>query len=661
MKEWRALAIIGVLLIITMITAPAYASPDTGTLSPSVTEYRILKGTDGNKLGSVTYTGSASTSVSWDYCNLTVTPAPPQSGLYVEVASKSCTRTGSGISVTIRLNIKGVYSGGNFNWNPLSTVKAALYKNGTVVDTIYFSVEPISIKEVTINKIDFDNPPIDTSTISYTVIPKTSVEAGTSIYIVTSADVNLVAELSDYLSVPTTVEVQYMLQSPSGGSSVWKTAYVTFGTDTLSASFTISDVPLTVPLPVQVSQNNVTIYSTSLDVPSKASEVNVGGAIISTAPPIQYWEREQSYKVVSQLYINQLQGGSVTISMTVNGKTVGPRTYTSTGSVDDLEVVFNDKQDTISGQYEIVYRGPYGSAPRVVVTFTSNYVGTTGGLLRDVFYILFMFIVTAGFTGVVMGLFLRRPDLQSSGMIMLSSGILIFLIPTLMGYAVALLSHTGIEDPVGVKNLNLWNLGDIVDNSIQYIQQKAYGYSQKLFGIAVFSVTILAVLAGIVTAGGIVGWLTAGALSEFLGQVLGALGSQILTLATLSFMASVFLKVLAIIFPITLNVIFTIILFTALLQALFAGFTGSHAQVYGTVISLSILILTVLLTPPILATLDKLISEQTIVIDLKVTQITIPDIFTALGLVVIQIVILTMILAVGFQRLMAVLSGSGAG
>ena len=648
-----------VILVTLTLSTIVHASSE---LTPSVAEFRMLRGTDASKLGTVTYTGAVSTSVAWDYCSVDVVTSPSRGGIYAEIVEKKCEKSGKDAIITIKIAVKGTYTGEDFDWYPFSSVKIDFYGNGTVVDTQYPSIVPIHIKEVKINRIDFDTPPIDTSKISYIINPGTDVNAPTTITIATSADVNLVAELTDYLSVPTTVEVRYIIVSQSPGStSTSKSAYITFSTDSLTTKFTLSGVPLTSPLPIQVVLNEITLYTTTLDVPSKASEINVGGASISAAPPIQFWEKQQNYKVISQLYINQLNGGSLTISMVINNTYVaGPQTYSSPGPV-NLEVSLPGRQDVISGYYEIVYNGPYGPAPRVVVRFSTSYAVTTGGILRSVFYNIFMFIVSAGFTGLVIGLFLRRPDLQSAGLIMLSSGVFIFLIPTLMGYVVTLATHVkvgnqaGIEDPIGASNLTITNLGEVVDRAIEYIQNKAMYYSSFLFNTALFVLGIVGVLAAVTIGGGILGWLTGGALSQFLGQVLGALGSQLISFATMSIMASIFLKVLAIVFPIFLNVIFAILLFVALIQALFAGFTGSYGQVYGTVISLSVLVLTVLLTPCILATLDKVIAEQKITI--PVVNIDIPDIFTQFGLVIVQIILLTMILAMAFQRLMATLSG----
>ena len=653
-------AVVAVFLFALFVPVASAASFDFTT---SKNSFNLIRGTSGEKLGTITYSGSFTPDVEWDDCRLIVDMRGyPVAGLRAENVSQYCRRSGGTIEVTVTIAVKGVYEGGNITWNPFSVVAVELYNNGSRVDVVYASVQTISINEVIITRLDFGSPAIDTGSVSYVVIPDTLVEAGTSIYIVTSADVNAVIELSNYVSVPTNLYAVYSISR--GGGSSYRTVPIYISTDTLSVSFKLRDIPLDRPLSLTIEQNNLTVYAGTLDVPSKAEEIDVGYVALSTFPPVQFWESRERYKVVSQVYITQITSGRVDVSMTVNGANTPTRSYTAPGPTDDLYVTFDERQDTISGEYRIVYHGRYGSSPTIVVKFSDQYTHTVGGLLKGVFEILFTFSIGAGFVAVVLGLFLRRPDLQSSGLIVLASSVMIFLIPTLMGYIIALVVHAGLEDPIGLSDLNLVNLGDKVDASISFIYHRAQSYSMWLMGASVAAITFAIALAGLTVVGGAIGIFTGGALSIFLGNVLGKLGSFLITFAVMSFIASVILRVIGVVFPVLLTVIFVIILFVALLNALFAGFTGSYAQIYTPVISLAILVMAVLLTPPVIATLDKIQMDYQISIHIPVIDEEIPiptDIFMFFGLVLMKIIILVSVLAMAFQRLLATLAGAGQG
>jgi len=646
--------IMAIIVLATSAHSVMLRAQGSYTLAPSKTEYRLFKNMEIRE--SVTYMGIGYPRISnWDYCELEIYLMSPISGISGTITSKSCEKNGIAVSVSISVSISGKYTGGGtVNWIPFSSVAAKIYANGTVADVVYFSVLPIIFKEVVIKGIDFDTPAVDKSSVSYETTAS-EVPVGTAVTIYPVAATNLVITLSDYLSFPATVNLRYQV-----GNKSWD-GYITFDTNSLAQKFKTAPIPFNMPLLVEVIYNNASLYSTALDLPSKASSENLGSAMISTAPPIVY-KKDNAFFVRSQLNILQLSGGHVEIIMNVvadGRRESASGTYSSPTYVNNLEIPLGDKRpSSISGEYIIKYVGSNNREVNVRATFTAiSYELPSSSLVRYVFYLIFMFVTSSSFGSIIAGLFLRRPELQSAGVLMLATGVLIFLIPIIMGNVVYLLVRTShAVDPIGIgTDIKFSDFGRLVESAIQKTCETAIARADEMSSYATGALGALVALAAAGAALGAVGIFTGGALSTIVGQIVGAIGSILVQLATVGYLSAIFLKALALIYPIFINVILTVLLFMALLQALFSMFTGMYGQVFHTVISISIVILSVLLTPIVLATIEQLKAEHTYVI--PYVNIPIPNIFVTLPLTLIEVMFLTSMMVLAFQRLLAVFSG----
>lgn len=658
-----SLLVISLVLVVLIPTSFTTVSADSGvSLSPSITNLNLLQGTPGSALGTIKWSGTFSTNRPWLSCKVSVPTTIFSSGLRPYVSSKSCSRTGANnVYIEIYFKFNGTYNGGTFNLVPTYTATLTLLgPNSTVVDRESISLEPVSIKQVSIQSIYLGNPAIDPNTVSYSVQPKPPVKVGQTLYIFTSADVNVVIQLSDTLSIPSTVQFQYYLASSNTGKQNYVSTDITIPAGKLTQQLIIPGMPLSQSIPFSVFYNNINIYSGTLDLASVAQQYSVGGATIVGNTPLLIWENEKVFTLNGSVFISDLQG---TIQMTLYADGLPSKTITTTQpGTYVLSIPLPKRPNQSRGYYSIEYIGPYGSVGPIEITYEANFNLKVGGVLTDVFYVLFMSIFSAGFLAVSLGLAFRRPDLQSAGMLTMVAGVLIFFIPTLMGYSILLVTHAGVQDPIGLGDLTVFNLGNKVDRSVEYVQNRANYYSGLLYNMAIDVAAFIGTLGGIVVIGGWAGLVTGGALSQFLGRVLGSLGSQLLSLVSFSIIAATFLQILAAIFPIIIDVILVIMLFIALAQALFAAFTGNIAPVFSTVIGMSTLILTILLTPPILATMDYIKPQQTIPITIPhIKTFHVKNIFAELAIVVMEILIIAMILGMAFQRLMATLSGMGGG
>jgi len=655
---WRYLPIVLLISAIVLVIATPVPVHAQAILSPSKVEYRLLRGMRIND--EITYSGVGFTNVEdWDSCVLEVQPAGTISGINVRIIDKSCKKEGYAVLANIKILLSVNYTGGSISLIPFTSVVAKIYKGGSVVGVVYFSVIPINFKEVTITGVDIDASSIDPSRISYST-PATEVPVGTTVVIYPVGPSKLSMSLSDYLSYPATVEVRYMV-----GNKTLSTM-VTLNTDSLVHQFETDSIPLGMQLPIEVVHNNITVYAGAVDV-SKAL-TNIGGAMVVTTTPTIYKDRDTFY-ASAPLNIAHLNGQlriqmviEVTTDSGTDTKTV-ERVYTEPGYTSDLKVMLGDKRPkSISGYYLITFNKD-GKEVNVRVNINNiSYVLGTGSVVRYIFYMVFTFILASSFGSIVAGLLLRRPDLQSGGVLMLTTGVLIFLVPQIIASTVYLLVRTThVVDPINVPGrVNINDLGALVDAAIEKTVQFAFDTANTLFSQANIALGLLALVAAAGTVGGaFLGWLTAGAASIIIGQIAGALGSFLIQMAFLGFIASAFLKALAILYPIFINVVLVVLLFAALLQALFSMFTGAHGQVFHTVMTISMIILTVVLTPIVIATFEQIKAEHTYHVEFGPIKLDIPNIFVTLPVTALEIVFLAGVMVLAFQRMMATLSGIG--
>ena len=663
MRSILSISIILVVLVIALVPVQAHAD-NTMTLSPNVKGIKILRGTPGSDIGTIRWSGTEDVGKQWVSCKLSIPTPSEYSGLKPYVYKKYCGHgSGNKVDVYIDFKFKGTYTGGSFDLTPVSGITLKLYDvNNTLVSEINVDLRPVPVKEVEIQDVHLGSPPIESSSISYVVFPKDTDKrvVGRTIYIYTSGQVNIEIQLSDTLTVPATIDFQYQVPSEEGSNNV-ETTRISFSTNELQHTFTIPDVPLISTLPYVIYYNKLNLYSGNLDLTEIVKEYNMGGAMFTAGMPYLVWANESDWMVFGDIYVNEIKGSlDVTLKLDQVNKSSEVVTITEPGTT-TIKIKVGKELDHISGQYNVKFTGGgYNSPPEFSIKFDTAFTSNVGNVLGTVFYILFLFMFVAGFFSVFIGVILRRPDLQTSGITAMLGSTLIFFIPTVMGYSILVLTHAGVVDPIGLSDLTITNIGEKVDKSIRYIQLTTHFYSTTIYNIVSYFVTLLAGLGGASVIGGLVGLITGGGLSQFIGKVLGEYGSVIIKYTTLAIITATFLQILGAIFPILIDLILVIMLFIAILQAIFASVTGNIAPVFSTVIGMSVIILSILVTPLVLATMNNIKWKQHIEIVIpKVKTFEVPNIFAWIGMAVIEMVFLTAILGLAFQKLMAVLSGMG--
>lgn len=633
---------------IILVLASTVATAEDYDLTTYKDTLRLVRGTAGEEIGPITYRGSVEGPSDWDYCKVTAS-ARGVNGLTAEVASARCDKYGRHASITITVNIGGAYGGGDASWTPLSAVRVAFYANGSVIDTVYPSVEPIEVREVSVS-LELADPPIDTSQVRYRMVPEKPA-LGSSIYIYPAGPLYTVLTLSDNVDVPTTLTIEYR---QSGGNTSRREVYVS--SFSRSYAVTLRDVDYRYTLTYSVKNEDVVVASGSFNVSTLAGEYSAGGAMFMISKPYLIWQKKQ-YRVVSHVYVTAISG-TLSVVMTVDGANDGPAhvTITAPGTYDLVVSIGADKTN-VSGSLSFTFSG---HADTVLYSTSFNLARETipsGATIQSIFTTLFIVMSGAGFASIVAGIVLRRPDLQTNGVITLASSVLIFIVPTIMGYIVVALVQGGLEDPVGLQDLTMMNLGDKIDRALSYTQELGVSYANRLIFTSLGIVGIIGLLGAATAGGGVLGIFTGGALSQFLGRVLGDLGGQLISMSVMGFIGGWILKALAIVYPILVKAVLLVLLAVAVYQALFGSMTGTSHVAFNTIINIALVVLLVLVVPVVLAAIDRTSYEQKITVKIKGFSIDIPNVFAQLPLTLLQVLMLATVLVISFHRLVTVLGG----
>lgn len=659
------LVIILALSLLPMVTE----SQITGVLGladPKQGTFNLFKWTDASLIGSITYRGTVPVyTPNFTNCVLEVYPAPVTAGLSVSVTSKSCTKTDSSIDVIITISVSGTYSGGSFNWAPISSAVARVYNGSELITTVYLSVQEIRINEVTIERIDVKS----IEGVKYESSPSTP-SIGTLIEIKPLGTPVFIASINLYPSFPTTLVFRWNVGDRQGSE------YIFFSTDKLTSEFRLStSVSLIENLRYVIYHRDLLLTSDTIDLASAARSKGLGMASFTLMnPQLSFYNPKRPEQrgtfIVGSISVGELSGGRITATMSVAGVGDDTRDIWSSTTEDLVVSVPDFKPDrefTAYVRYTVVFTSYDGTSTQPIsVSTTVTYKPvpirgeSLGKFLEGVFFILFVFILGAGVMSFLFGFFSRRQDLMSSGIIIISTGTLVFLIPTLMGYVIAALTIAGFEMPrediPELSRLNMANLGSAVAKSVEYIQRKALQFAGLLTITGTGLLAGMAALTATSFLGGFIGKiLTGGVLTAILTQIV----TLMLTMGIASFVTAAALTILGLIYPALIAVSVVILLFAAIAYCLYAGVTGNIGPAWQTIISLSITIFLLLLAPVIFASLDKIPEQYAPPIDIAGFKIPNPvAIVLKIGVGIAEIILLAAILAASLSRAISAVSGA---
>lgn len=650
-----ALTTLALTLIILNVSI---VSAQQANLSPSIRSFDLVRGTKAENLPEVLYSGTYSAGVSgWTHCTVSVTYAGPVGGIQaVQVGDPVCTKTGdTSFRVEVKLRFIGTYTGGTFSYTPITSARVVLYNGTDTMSTIVFSTESISVSEVVVTSVSTRSPPVSPGSITYKIIPNNP-SVGSLVYILPVGDINLAITLDRAPTVPPNFVFRAMVVSSTSSASVETT--VDFQQGATSMDFTIAGAPLDASIQYELYQNNIYVYGGQLQLPVNVEDY--GKAVFTAEPPTLVW-KSRTYYVYGSVNVLELQSASLDIQLQANSAS-DSKSIRSPGRVSFELPQGENRPSSVQGQYVVTFKPSSGASHTVTISFSTSYMYTSGKFLSYVFYAIFNVMLGASLFTFFFGFFMRRADILGQSMLMLIFTALIFGVPTIMTHIISAVKATGLEDPIGIGEITVMNIGEKLDAAIQYIQDKGYYFSTLMLAGATSLVFVLGVLIGLAIGGGIAGIFTGGALSIFLGNVLGAFGQHIVSIIMLLYLGSIALSALTAVFPIFMNVIIMLILFVAILQAFFASVTNNVAPVVNSIISLSVVVMLVIMTPLVLATLDKLYYQLGLVqtISFGPVKFEIPlNPFAALAIAIIQIIFLVTVLAMSFHRLMTSMQGFG--
>jgi len=644
---------VSALLLVLLAASLAQVAAAANTLEPNVDTLNLVVGTAGSSIR-IQYTGTLDPPPGTAYCRIEDVDLVADYGLRPTVEDKGCLVGRQ--SLWIRIGFEGAYNGEEGEYRPVSTVTVAFYDaNDNLIDTHYYSADPITVKPI---ELTVTVSSVNTNTLSYTVHPEEP-EIGAPVRIHTVGEVTLSIQLSSPPDVATTLILH--ISQPTGYTY---TSTVNIPEDEIAVQATfMADVSAgTATYTLKSADGGLIIAQGEVEIPA-AGEADFVSLILQ--PPLEVGEGLGGKILNAMFYVSQITSGALTVMVTVNGVAENSLVVTEPG-VYNFEVIVPKDTEYLSGRYMVEYNGRYGTITFEVPFYGESSRGiATGTLVKTVFNMTFLVIVVASAMATTLGFFLRRPDLITGGLLGMSSAVLVFMIPTLIAYVITLLIQSGLHAPeeLDYTGIAMHNLGDKVAGAIDWTSRKAAYYAANLrliAGIILAIIGLLAVASGI---GGFIGIITGGALSQFLGRVLGELGSQLVIISLYSYFASYFLDVLAYIYPIVINTILVAMFFVILVQALFAAYTGNIAQVYQPVIQFSLLVLMVLLVPLILESVDYIQDNvKAIPMPEPINRVveSIPNPFFWIAAAIFKIVLLASVMYMAFNRLVAVLSGGQA-
>jgi len=597
----------------------------------------------------VTYSGSYNPSnTSWTTCSVSYT-VTSSSNINVSVTESSCTKNGDVPVITIKARITGTYMGES-SFYPFSQVIVKLQdSSGNTIESRVFSVTPIQFNRVNIVSVDFDssNPIASTGTAYYVTPSQPALD--TPITISTSGDVNIIITLSDVPSAPTTLSIKY-------GSSITNVTVDPNNSGT-ELRATLNNVSLAQPIYLAIYNNGYQIYTAQLD-PSRIVN-NVGGVVFIAYSPFIKW-LNNNYVVSGSVGVINIVGGSLTVQFTVTSPITNTNTTTITSrDIVEISVSLPSSISAVSGYYKIIYTPPNGgSSIEIDIPFSASKTITGFVGLDYMMLSIFVLVMGSGFVSVLAGILLRRPDLLSSGVLLLGSGVLIFIIPSMIVSGLYLISNAAriqIPNDIQLTGANtFFGLGNAVQGSINYITESARILANNLRQTASL---LVGIIAGLFAASAVSGALSIflGPLATFIGQVSASIASQLIQIVFALFMSSVLLDTIAVVYPVLMSLIVITIYIYTTLQILLSSFTGNPHNVIHGVMSLTSVLLMNIIGAIAIASIENLkITEAKISLGI----IDIPNPFLSFTMGLVELVIISGLMAMAFQRLMAALSGS---
>jgi len=638
----RAAAAAAAFLVVAVLLLPAAAHAEEPPLAPSPSVAYVVPGTKGENI-EIYYMAHVSPPPGYASCRVQVYESEVY-GLTPVVKESDCING----DVTVVVTFNGSYDGTRGQGYPVWGATVSFYDaNGTLVGSDYLEAQPVTF--IPVNFTVTARVKNVEKYVAYPANPK----PGDLIYFYPSGTLLVQLEASH---PPTFPDKLLVILSPEGpGSPQNRTIYIGPGVGQEYVYF--DDVNLAEKVTVTVKSGNFTVTSTTV-TPSGG---NMGYAIVQTVPPTTLISSEGSdvYTVAGGAYVAAVRGGRVTVSLAVGGatKTSSP---VSTPQFVELDIQGVKITGETSGYYTVTFSSSDKTAQVVIPFVVKPFMRIYGSVISNIFLASFTAMFGAGVGALIVGLLLHRPDLMKNGALLLSASSLVFFIPMLFGYAVSVLAALGFPDPVGASKMSITNFGDVVAKSILFISSRAHiiAYRLEIIGIALLGV--LAVLGAIASAGGIIGeFLTGGALSEFLGKVLGTVGEYVVGIAVISLFGGALLDVLSALFGYIIIIIVLISYVVLVILALYATFTGDLAQLVHPVVNIATLLLVVIMVPPIYEVIWRLGAAGLthLTINFKVVEINIPNPFYYLGAATMQAILLIMVVYFAYSRLMAALSG----
>ncbi|MEM1810155.1 MAG: hypothetical protein QW324_04775 [Thermofilaceae archaeon] len=674
-SAWLAPAIVfTVVVFAALIPATGEASTSQPTLVPSVEVLRLVRGTPGSSIPGVSYdvlfTLDEEGSIPWFFCEVIGYEAGASFGLSGEVSDYDCQVVYSEtnevlIFVYVYVLIRGQFQGGNGTLFALRSVTVRVVSEEGDEMTLYLAAAPILVEEVMVS-VQLGSPPV-IGQPEYGVIPPEP-RVQTSIWIASSRTVHLSVVLSNSPSVPTELSVDVRFYTTIGISGS-VTTVVSFAPGEVSKSVYVSGVPSGALCEAVVMHAGLPLSFAPFQVPED-SLTGVANLILYQ-PTLVF--RDGYYSLLGGVNVHHVSGGSLRVCFYLDK----PSRFRSSSCVYSIvepgryEIIIplhvkrtsDLGKDPFQGYYEVVFT-PAGGVG--AVSFNVNYVAlppvSYGEFLRDIFLLLFIMTVSAGFGVFALGFVLRRFDLVSQAMMFLLLGVLIFVIPVIMGHAVRIATLAGVRDPIGLGNLDVTNLGEKIDNAINYVSSAGKAVGNFLTAAAGNVAVIIGVVLGVTAAAGVAGIFTAGALSQAVGGIASSLGAALVSILIVLAFAGVLMVTLSAIYPVIITLIVSVILFACLLHLVLSVITGNIGPVINSIVQFSMTIMFVLLTPIILATIEalKLDPPKIRIIDIAGLRVEIslgPIYDLVIG--VIYAVIVAFVIGAALQQLLSVIRGFG--
>jgi len=658
-------------LALALATVPGMVAAEaqgSAVLTPSRPALNLVAGTPGSAIPPITYTGSVPLPNGTVSCEVVVTPYG-SFGLEVR-AEPSCTLDSTGPTPVARISVlvafDGVYRGGSGGFRPFSA--SLVYYDGSG----YSSFMPLEVAEVNVNWVRLS---IRAEVASFSLKPAfypPNPGVGGTIRIYTVGDVIVKAAVEGgQPDVATQLVLKY--EQPPPGISGAVAFTIGQGASGEVVVATLRNASVNDPLRYWVlsGDGSVEVASGAIDLPNTVpNKISGGIMLLQPYATIEYEEGKEVVVVRGGVFVTGLSGqGEVRVLLAVGGMSsdvvIGPG---DTNRIIMLEVR-NVNKGATSGFYMVNAAAPGLSQGSVTVSFSLGGAFSLGGMVGRLLQYMFMVLVGASAMATVSGYLLRQAGMVTGGLLGMAAATLVFLVPSLIAYVLSLAFAAGIQDPVGVGNVNMLTLGDAVERSITYVVSQAREIASTLLAYATYSISIVFTISAF--------------LSIFIGAF-SALAQAALMWAAISFFAAHLLVVMAYAYGVVVTVAFLILFFAAVLYALYAAFTGDIGRALWPVMQFSVLVLLILFVPPILASI-KAIPEKAdcplalpigemitnvpgiglvvgfisglFGVDLKEVKICIPPILQWVAVTIVEIIILASVVFVAINRVVSALGG----